>query len=427
VAWTAVTGLPAAAVLLATWRGRGLLVQVAGSGAVEWTPPLERLAELPRWIAPGPLWRALVVFALVLVALGLAVVRARRRSLDPRDAALAVAAAVSLALAAFAPLHIPGWDFFAPRFAPLAAMLAVATLDPSMLRSAGARALVLPAAAALALGSAATSAALHRDLASACAPALAALDAPVRRAGMLLPIVGEPRCGLPSDPAESPVPHLAPLLNVGALYAVAQGGAVPYLFMGTPSVHPIGPRDAWWRAYRGAPPAEVADLAATDRFRDDAAFRRGLLTRVAALGVHDDAVLLVGVPADDVQAFLRRGYLADVRTDALLLAHFRGCDARVELRSARDRVREAVVEYGLPPVAAPVARGTVALGAGSTLALPDRPCGPIWLRVLVDRDGSGAPSPGDEVCAEAGADGRVLATVDEASPTVSCTLAPIGG
>src|SRR4029079_1538513 len=77
----------------------------------------------------------------------------------------------------------------------------------------------------------------NKRLEQACGPALAGLDADIKRNGPRLPIILDPGCNALSAKKVFVLPHAEPLLNIGALYAVQQGGVVPYAFVGIPQLH----------------------------------------------------------------------------------------------------------------------------------------------------------------------------------------------
>src|SRR6185369_10721723 len=68
--------------------------------------------------------------------------------------------------------------------------------------------------------------------------ALSGLSAPARRTGPRLIVAMDPTAGVTPDPggdlAKQPIPYHAPLFNMGALYAVEQGGIPPYVFTTSP-------------------------------------------------------------------------------------------------------------------------------------------------------------------------------------------------
>jgi hypothetical protein len=403
----ALMGLPAMTVFALSMMGQRGLARVAFSSEIEWEPLRARLTELPRIVVPGPAVRGWLALALVLVALGSAGVRWRRRTLGHDEGAVAFASAILLLFGVAAPLNLPGWQYFAPRFVPLACLLALTLVPIERLKGLRARALTVSATTAVASISLFVSARFHQRVASGCAEALSGLDAPLRRTFLQLPVVLDAYCGVAAEPSESEVPYLAPLQHAGALYAVAHGGSVPYLFEGSAAIHafrsrkdptfvvPIPPVDHYWA------------LLASDPFVHDPAVRGRVLTELAAFGMPYEDVLLFGARPDDEAAWLARGYLADWQKPSLLIARFRGCSLGVALpaAAARERPRlglgpwpidESSVDIVIP-VPSPDAPDIV------TLPLKHMMCGDMWIRVDWSADGSA----GRRTCAGADREGRL--------------------
>lgn len=413
---TAFLGAPAAAVLV-------LAILTAPpaprTGTIPWrfVPAAEWVHELPRFLAPGPTWRALAACAAVVFALAFGARRARRGESSRVELAILVAAACSVALAAFGPLDVPGWQLVAPRFATFGVPLALAllaSLSPS--RDPRAALAVVLAVSALSLGATLD---LHRRLSSGCAPALGGMSAGVDLAGFTLPFTLDPYCGVEADPKASAVPMLAPLFHVGALYAVARGGFTPYMFGGASAVHAFRYRED--ALERGAPPRPAPELYLAlmgAEARADRAKRDHLVARFAEYGALYDHVLVVGAREDDLARILARGFTEDWRGATAMLAHPRRCTVDVLVDATQPR--EVVVELGQRPadraVIALAAEGGDPVGDGvvrvrTTIA----GCGPLWVRGFADLDRSGDASTGDVFCVGAGPDGRIAIEASEQS------------
>ena len=391
--------------------------------------PAGRLSELSRWFVPGPDLRAWLVIALMLVGIVATLARGRRRT-TASEQSLAWLGVGFVALSLAAPLHIRGWQFFAPRFVPVALVLGLALLRaPERLAPLAKRALA-PLLALCALGSSWVSAGLHRELARGCADQLAAIDASPLYRGAWFKVVIDPFCGAPRDAARSPIPHAALAANLPLLSHVDHGGIEPTLFNGSPFVHAIE-----LRADAPVPPAPdglMVSLAQSPWFSAHQEFRRSVLTGLAADGMPFAGIHLVGGRPDDAAVFAERGYVTDFSRGSSLIAHFEGCAAELQLPpNALNQGVNVYYEYGLltskgiTPELRTLAkkllpRATPAGNDALHIPLTERPCGQLWLRVVWDSDGSFTYSPGDRTCANSNREGRLFATVTPEQGTVRC-------
>jgi len=397
----------------------------------EWLSLGRRLAVMPRTFLPGPAWRAWAPILLALLGIALAAGRARRREASRPELALLGAGALFLALAFTLPLHLAAWEFFAPRFLPVGCLYAVALLPVERLSEARRRAALagLAAFTAASLGWAArTSVALRARVDDA----LSGLSAPLARTGPRLVVPMDPFAGLtqgePEDGSDEAIPYYAPLFNLGALYAVQQGGIPPYTFVTNTRLHPFVFSEKGRRTYPELyDPTQLRD----PRLAADPRARRGLVTFLAAVGIPFEDVVLSGRPEDgDVLA--ERGYEADFRQGGLFIGRFHPCPVNVDVITAAPRSVAALVEYGfepmpqalsgavLPPEKAPL-RGAIESTGRVTPTTPL--CGPAWLRVTLDVDRSGGPSPGDRFCDGADSAGR-LHVVAKPGATFVCRISP---
>jgi hypothetical protein len=412
-------GIPAMAVVAAAAAAHAAPQAQGITYPLLWTPLDARARELPRMLFPGPAWRSALGIAAVLAGAGSALARWRRGTLGGAERGIAAIAALFLLLGAFGPKQIPGWQFFSPRFLPIGAALATSLVAVEDARTSGARRGIAGAIVLVTAASLAATTALHRRLWSGCADTFAALDAPMHRAWFQLPIVLDTKCGVGDDPTTSEVPYLSANLYAGALYATAHGGLTPYLFAGDPSIDafryrpgdaahplPMRPEPTFWQVV-GEP-----------RFRDDPAFRAGILARLAAFGVVYEDVIVVGGRPADLDAFVDRGYEPSWRSGSLLVAQFRGCPIAVDVpRAAIDG--PLTVDYGLVPV--PDARWSRTFepaelageGANARVRVPQSACGAVWVRVRFTGAG--------RACANADADGRILAAV-RSSGVLTCEI-----
>jgi hypothetical protein len=424
-------GAPAAALLGLTFVERGRDLRFSEQQRFDWSLA-ERAGEISRWFVPGPGVRGWLVIGLAVVAAGATLARARHGKATPTEQAFAWLALVFFGLSIFAPLHMPGWQCLAPRFAIVTMVLGLSLVRvPSLAAPWAARALV-PLMTLGCLGSALVSASLHRRLAEGCADALAGLDAPLHFEGPRLPIILAPFCGAPRDPAESPVPRASLANNTALLYLVEHGGIGTRMFSGTPAIHAVelvGAR----RPPR--PDSRALEIAQSRFVEKDAKVRASAFTELAAEGMPFEGIHVLGGRPDDFDLFRRRGYVTELEHGTLFIARFEGCPAEVVLDAGSLARGPVHYEYGLfarvllAPEPRVLGRGVVAPDAPIVdgaihVALPRRPCGEIWVRVFWDADGSATFTPGDRTCENGRWEGRVRANVTRDHPTVSCASPP---
>jgi hypothetical protein len=420
----AAMGLPAglvALVLLAAAPGQSDLAQAGASAA--YAPEWPGLWILAKCFAAGPAWRA---WPPLLLGLTSAILGWRGwRSRDAQDRGLLTGGGALLAAAVVLPLDAPGWDFFSVRFLPLGAACLLLTLPLERIRAPGA-AVSAAALAVLAIASALWALDYNRTLAARSAPALAGLEADLRRTGPRLALVMDPLLGRPLEDRAALVPYAAPLLNLGQLYATEQGGFPAYTFAISPVTHHVLVRDDAARAFPPVPDRNFPVLLAREGGAADTPLRRRLLTYAAAYGAAFEDVILWGHPSD-AELLLARGFVADWREGGLLLAHFEGCPLALSLDSAGaldedDLDGPIEVELGWLPLSEPARRfraerdPAAGVGPGSRrIPLPGAPCGPVWIR---------ARTAGGATCRGVDAEGRLLVPEVRATPELICTLEP---
>ncbi len=382
------------------------------------TAPVLHTGPAPWWaiakcFASGPAWRAWPLTLLALASPAVAVASRTPRRVD--DRALLAAGVTLLAAAVALPLHIRAWDFFSVRFLPLGTACCLVALPferlaPSLRRAAAA------ALAAFALAATAWAGLYHRELEARATDALAGLDVPLAVAGPRLPIVLDPYLGRPLDDAAARVPFAVPLLNLGALYAVAQGGIPPYGFYVTPQIHGIVLREEAHARYPHVLDRRYAvDLAIPER-ANDVALRRAIVSLAAGHGATYQDVILYGRP-EDGDWLLSLGFAPEFREGGLLLARFEGCPVTVSFPPGSDVRGRTVVELGWLPAWHATRR--YAVGGGrhepdGTVRLPLRetPCGGLWIRL--DDDG--------RTCEGADAEGRLVVASSRATPVIECRV-----
>ncbi len=388
------------------------LLHVGWSNPVRYVPFATRMHTLTRLLAPGPAWRAWAFVAVLVAALVLAAARLRVLRREER-AALAMGLVVLL-FGLLAPRDIRNWEFFSPRFLPVGASLVF--LATPFERIAGA-ARPLFSFSALAL---VATAAFHQRLARGCADVLDGLDAPIHRTGMNLPIDLNSKCGVSSDPALSEVPYMSALHHVGALYATAQGGSTPWLFIGSPGAHafrarPDGlkvPVPDWVRYHR---------IFDSPRFTIDRAYRRSVLLEIFALGSASEGIIVTGAHPSDVALLREQGFALDYARGSVALAHFEPCKLDVTIpRAVADRpIRIESGASDLPFVMSAVENAEPRVGGDlAHFELPRGPCGDVWVHVrTVTRRGADIV---ETTCTNADDGGRIHAQVPRPGATVAC-------
>jgi hypothetical protein len=377
-----------------------------------WPPLAVRLELLATAFAAGPWWRAWPPLLLAVSGIAFAVHRSIRRTARRDEPALLVMSLL-LGVAALAfPLHSRTWEFMSVRFIPMAVVLGIALVPVESFERR--RATVVHGVVGLLAVTAIGWAGWHnRRLEQACGPALAGLDADIERTGPRLPIVLDPTCNALSEKKVFGLPGAEPLLNLGALYAVQQGGVVPYAFVGIPQLHGFVLTRGGYRRFPEEPDRKKfwGGLAQSDPV-DDAPFRAGLLASLARSGSAYQDVILYG-PLADREQLSRRGYLTDFTKDGLWVGHYRGCPLHVDVSITGPRAAPLFVEYGwlpLPEAAESRVFPPATAGDEGTVSVDwaAAPCGPVWVRAGIDKDGSARWKPTDGSCAGAGPDGRLL-------------------
>ncbi|HQP38678.1 MAG TPA: hypothetical protein PLI95_26010 [Polyangiaceae bacterium] len=374
----AAMGLPAFAVFLAaTLQHRDLTTIPLSS---EWMslPVGERLAQLPHLICPGPAYRAWSLLAAALAAV--VVVYARWRHAGKADRALACASTALVAAGVLAPLHMPGWQFISPRFVPIGALLALGLIPFELLAKANHRRVGVAILTCVVFASLWGSTTLHRSLYASCASELAGLRQPVRRTSMQLPIL----LGRGMDPSlSSQVPHLDPVLHLGALYAVEHGGSIPYLFTGASAVHAFRSKNSE-RRVRPIPPIDPYwTVLGTEEFEHDPTYRNRIVDELSAFGMFYESIVALRARSEDIERLRLRGYEADWASGSLFLGHFAPCSASVEIVGTGPAAGIAWGLYPLPDASQRMPLPPAAQGNGAPLrvGLEGVACGEIWVRL----------------------------------------------
>jgi hypothetical protein len=406
-------------------------MDASGQPVFEWALT-ERFSEISRWFVPGPGVRAWLVIALAIVGSGAALASARRGRATPHEQALAWLSAAFLVLTLVSPLHIPGWQYLAPRFASLTMVLGLALLRPPEFASPRATRALLPLVTACCIGSQLVSARLHRQLATGCADALSGLDVPLHFEGPWLPIVLVRTCGTPRDPVQGPVPRASMATNTPLLYLVEHGGIGTMMFNGAASIHAVA-----FTGSKRPPPPDPRPLAIAESqwVETDPKLRGSVMTELAADGMPFEGIHMIGGRLSDVALFKDRGYVTEFQSGSLFIARFDGCPAELLLQPGALDGEALYYEYGLfsqasltlePRALATeiVKRDTPVIDGAIHVPLKSRPCGEVWIRVVWDADGSSTFTPGDRTCVNARWQGRLRANVSRDHTAMTCVSPP---
>jgi len=413
--WLAIAALPSVLVLLVMRSAQAQMASLAGSGKTEWATPSDWAKVLPRLAVPGSTLLGVIVFVVALLAIVRAALRLRRGPRKPEEVALVIGAAGLLAAALLAPLNIPGWQFFAPRFLTTGLALSLCLLGTEKLERAPARVVFGVGVVALVAAALVSARALHRRLATACEDALVGLDHRVGRSSFQLPINFDANCGLTTDDTRLDVPYSRVLLHFYALFPVTHGGTVPYGFFGPAAVHAFVPR-----AVSPVPvPAyeRYWGLSSDDPRLNRRESRAALVTELAVFGTHYENILFFGASPVDRGLLLDRGYVIDFEHGSFVNAHYAPCAAEL----ASDVVPND------PPVMVRGGLGKTELWNAKVVPSPDGRaikaslsvlCGDVWVRVRWQN--------ADLRCDNADAEGRIALHAEHGTTRVVCErhLAP---
>lgn len=348
----------------------------------------EHLAQFPHIVSPGPSSRAWIVLAVVVAALIAAFVRWRRVS--PVEKALTVGATAFLVAGVVAPLHMPGMQFLAQRFVPSAVFCALTLVPAERIKGTLPRRVLELGLLGLVLVSTWQYAGLHRSLHASSADDLAGLDQPLRRTSVQLPIL----LGRGMDPSLSAqVPHLDPVLHLGALYAVEHGGSIPYLFTRASAVYAFRAKSSA-RGVRPIPPIDPYwTVLGTEEFEHDPTYRTRIVDELSAFGMFYESIVALRARPEDIARLRLRGYEADWTSGSLFLGHFAPCSASVEIVGTAPAARIAWGLYPLPDAShrTPVPRATQHEGAPLRIDLEGVACGEIWVRLEGSEAGQRIP------------------------------------
>ena len=408
--WLAVAALPSVAVFLVMRTAQTQMSKVPGSDKMEWARPADWARVFPRLVVPGSTPLGVVIFTVAVIAIVRTVLRLRRGPRRPEEVALVIGAAGLLVASLAAPLNVPGWQFFSPRFLTTGLAMALCLLAMETLERRAARIAFDVGVVALVIWAIVSARGLHRRLATACGDALVGLEHRIARSSFSLPIMFDSTCGLGIDDTRLDVPYASPGLHFYSLFAVLHGGTVPYGFFGPAAVHAFVPRATW--PVPIPPPDEYWGLHKGDPRLLRPRSRAVLVNELTWFGSYYENVVFMGANARDRAILLDRGYVIDFEQDSFINAHYVPC--AVELVSAvlpndppvrvfggvRDR------EVGTAQIA-PTVDGRAIKASLSTF------CGDIWVRV--HWQGS------SQRCTNADSDGRISVYTEHGQPAhLSC-------
>jgi hypothetical protein len=411
IAWI---GAPAAALAAAVWW----IVTSDATPAVPAGEPFH-FASAPWWalgkcLMGGPAWRAWPLSVLAVAALGVAILGGWRRR-SPEDRALLATGTLFLAASLWLPMHLESWHFFSTRFTPLAVCALVATLPIERIRAPRARFALAAALCAYAFASTGWAFGYDRALAARAEPALAGLVAPISRSGARLPIVLDLDLGRPFDEVQADMPYAAPLLNLGKLYATAQGGMVPYAFVSSRALHPVLLReDMKDQLPLEADPRFAAELA-DPRHAGDLALREAVTVYMAAQADRFEDVIFWGRP-EDVDHLLWLGFHPDWRRGGLAIARFEGCPLSLRITPSSALGNARTLELGWQPALGTTHRYALARARhepdGALTLSIRQSCGAVWIRFDAK----------DVACEGADAERRFVIPLVRATPHVVCRV-----
>jgi hypothetical protein len=253
---------------------------------------------------------------------------------------------------------------------------------------------------------------------------LSGLAAPVKRSGPRLDLFVTSPPGFPLGLLERPVPFADYVHNVGLLYSVEQGGMTTRPFLGLGSAHLLERRS----------PAVEPDLEVPNRALlqwlnseesqqpEQAPVRRAIISELLSYAPQYEDVILYG-NAGDIEVLSEKQFHIDYRQDGLAIARFRPCPLTVRLLDSGGS--RAFIDGKWFPRGRVRPLDVVAPASGDdttprTHTIANSPCGPFWVRVLIDRDGDGQPSQGDAPCRGADRHGFLAITSSLPGASLDC-------
>jgi hypothetical protein len=288
------------------------------------------------------------------------------------------------------------WEYFSPR--PLLFAIALGTASLAALVPESGHRVQLAVSFCVAACSIQWAQSHNRSLDAAAEPALAGLDGDLKRDGWRLPINLDVYGGV----SPNTVVYAKPLANIGFAYAAEQGGAIPYLFASSPSLHP-----SVFRAELGGisvPERSYFDALVSDEWRDPGRLH-ALRTSLLADGAAYQDVIIWG-DRDLIALLPTRGFVVDYEDNLLALASFHGCP--VEISANAPPGAEGLLQWGWFPLEEEAGR----IATATSQEHPERqgavittPCGPTWIRLALRFDET------TYVCEGSSPDGRLFVDI----------------
>jgi len=371
----------------------------------------ERLTVLPHVVAPGAVWKGILLLLLTAIGIRSALRRAENGSSHRDEKALALGAAFLILIGLIAPLTIPGWQFFNPRFLAVGAMYSIPLLALERIEPLSWTRAAAMAPCAVTLVSILATRELHRQLEDGCADGLSGLDLPIKRNYVEVVLRLEPSCGVPADPFQSEIPYSHPQSHLGCVYAAQHGGTLPSFFIGHPATHAFGPREMT----DDLPIPQLQIPRAVELA--DPNLRETVITYFAAHATFYESFLVFGASKSDQEAIIARGFTPRWRQGSFLIAEYEGCSVLLTVRPPSEPGK-LVVGHGMAPLRSPVWTSATNLkpGQGVKIKLDRIGCGDVWVTATL----FGARQA--FVCKDAAPGGRIFAHTSQAMSAITCEL-----
>lgn len=371
----------------------------------------ERLTILPHLLAPGPVWKGILLLLLTVIGIRSALNRAANGTARRDEKGLAIGAALFLAIGLLAPLTIPGWQFLNPRFLIIGASFAIPLLPLERIEPRTWTRSAAIAPCAVVLVSLLATRELHFQLNDGCADGLSGIDKPITRSYVGLSMRLDPSCGVPRDPMKSEIPYATPFEHLACIYATQQGGTLPSFFMGHPAIHAFAAKEM----ADDIPIPQLKLPSAGDL--EDPGLRETVITYFTAHAAFYESFLVFGASKVDQDAILARGFAARWQQGSFLMAEYQGCSALLTVRPPSEPGK-LVVGHGMAPLREPVWTSATNLkpGQGVKIKLDRIGCGEVWVTAAL----FGAQQA--LVCKGSTSGGRFVLHTSQMPTSVNCEL-----
>lgn len=368
--WMALYASPTILVFAALATAKSSLSQVAYSQATEWLPMREWLMTIPRIVVPGSTFLGWFVLVLSIAGATIGAFHARRSG-NADERALAVGTLGLFAFSILGPMHLSGWQFFAPRFLWLPVCLGLSAWRIPL----GQSGILLGIAASLtSLWVAWNGKSTEAMLQSACSDAIAGLEHQVPRTRFQLPIILDQHCGLADFSEDAAVPHLSPMLHFGAFFAERHGGTTPFVFTGAPIAHMLTARP---NSLVPIPPLSIWGLPRSSPEMTQPASRRDIIDQNLVFGMRYENILVFGATKVDLAQLDERGYVQDFAQGTFYNGHFEGCSVDLVFSPLpSDRSMAVIAGFGENALW----RAAFSKEGDRIHALAKTLCGDIWVQ-----------------------------------------------